>query len=327
VASPVSPLHARIPLILGLLLGLIVPASATAADVCLTVDEARDNFSPTERAAALLLLQRQFEREGERVVQAGCTSAYRVSHVRFGTTISITLTGPQGQRDAVARGMDDVPAVYSQMVRSLLRNQPMDAPGIIDRTNVSERQARAANRVYSDSLLYARLGYGAAFGDRTYAGPSIGMLGYRREMDAVGIDVSFFNLQFKSSSRSYSYYGPSGSSGNTGNWLKLELLRFHAPQSNRSFYYGAGMSWSVVNLQNDERFWDGNGLQGELTAGYELGRASSIRVFVQADAGLPFYELRGSAYSNYPPYTEDVTTRYVPSFTVSLGIGWQRGGK
>ena len=308
---------------------LLVASVARAADVCLTVNEPRDTFSPSERAAALLLLERQFELEGEHVVAPGCANEYHVSHVRLGNTISITLSGPKGQRDAVARGMDDVPAVYSQMVRALLRGLPMDAPGILDRTNVSNRQASGANRVYSDSLLYARLGYGSVFGDRAYGGPSVGMIGYRREMDTFGVDVSFFNFQYKSSNRSYNYssIGAAGSSGSTGNWLKLEFLRFHAPHADRTFYVGGGMSWSVVNLENDARSWDGSGLQGELTAGYELGRASSIRVFVQADAGLPFYKLRGRLFSNAPPYMQDVARQYAPSVALSLGIGWQRGGK
>jgi hypothetical protein len=73
--------------------------------------------------------------------------------------------------------MDDVPAVYSQMVRSLLRGEPMDAPGVVDRTNVSETQSAAQNRVHSDSIWYARLGYGAYFADQSYGGPAVGFLG------------------------------------------------------------------------------------------------------------------------------------------------------
>jgi hypothetical protein len=250
--------------------------------------------------------------------------------VQLGNTITVTLSGPLGQRDAVARGIDDVPAVYSQMVRSLLRGVPMNAEGVVDRTNVTRRQSDVPNRVHSDSLLYARLGYGAVLGDSTYSGPSVGMIGYRRELDTFGVDVSFFNFQYKSSNRSYGY-DPIGSSGSTGNWLKLEFLRFMAPTSNRSPYVGGGMSWSMANLDRDTTHWEGSGLQGELTAGYELGRASSIRVFVQTDAGLPFYKLSSTSYTytNAPPYVIVGPTihRYAPSLTVSLGIGWQRGGK
>jgi len=318
----------RVWLIARLLFVGLVPGRANA-EVCVTIDETRDTFSARDRAAALLLLTRQFELAGERVVPPGCPTPYVVSHVQLGTVIAITLSGPNGQRDATARGMEDVPAVYSQMVRSLLRGQPMDAQGIVDRTNVSTTQAAAPNRVHSDSLLYARLGYGGIFGDRTYAGPSVGMIGYRRELDAFGIDVSFFNFQYKSSDRSYGY-APEGSAGTTGSWLKLEFLHFGAPLADRSPYVGAGLSWSTANLDNESTSWNGSGLQGEITAGYELGRASTIRVFIQADASLPFYKLRSDfySYSSVPPYVVSTSTehRYAPSLMFSMGLGWQRGG-
>lgn len=308
-----------------------LPTARASADVCVIIDEARDNFSPHDRAAALVLLARQFELAGQRVVPPGCPTPYVVSHVQFGTTITITLSGPKGQRDATALGMDDVPAVYSQMVRSLLTGQPMQAPGIVDRTNVSGTQSAPAKRIYSDSLLYARLGYGVMFGDKSYGGPSVGFIGYRRELDSFGIDVSFFNLQYQSSDRTYNYYGSTGSSGTNGEWLKIEFLHFVTPLSDRSLYLGAGMGWSVANLDNDNRSWSGSGLQGELSAGYELGRASTIRVFIQTDVGLPFYKQRSDSYvySPTPPYATPTATehRYVPSLTVSLGVGWQRGGK
>jgi hypothetical protein len=312
-------------------LSLLIAAGRTAAaQVCVSVDEPRDTFSPSERAAAVLLLERQFEVEGEQIVPAGCANTYVVSHVQLGSTITVTLSGPKGRRDAVARGMDDIPAVYSQMVRSLLKGEPMGGPGVVNRENVTREQSDTPNRVHSDSLLYARLGYGGLFGDRTYSGPSVGMVGYRRELDSFGVDVSFFNFQYQSSAGSDDFSGL-GSSGMTGSWLKLEFLRFVTPVADRTFYIGGGLSWSTANLDHDRTHWEGSGLQGELTGGYELGRASSIRVFIQADAGLPFYRLssRSYTYVSGPPYVvvSQAGRRYVPSLALSLGIGWQRGVK
>lgn len=325
---PVSRQTAQAWLFAGFLLLVLAPGRASA-EVCLTIDEARDTFSPRDRTAALLLLARQCELAGERVVPPDCPTLYRVSHVQFGTTIAIMISGPKGQRDRTAIGMDDVPAVYSQMVRSLLRGQPMDAQGIVDRTNVSTTQAAAPGRVHSDSVVYARLGYGGVFGDRVYDGPSVGVIGYRKELDAFGIDVSFLNFQYKSSDRSYGS-SPEGSSGMTGSWVKLAFLHFNAPLADRSPYIGAGLSWSTAHLDNRGTSSDGSGLQGELTAGYELGRASTIRVFIQADASLPFYKLRAVtySYSSSPPFVYSTSTehRYAPSLTLSMGLGWQRGG-
>lgn len=303
--------------------GLAIARPATA-DVCITIDEQHDTLSPSQRVAALLLLARQFELAGERVVAQGCPTSYVVSHVQLGERIAITLSGPGGQRDAIALGLDDVPRVYSQMVRSLLSGRSMNAHGVLDRTNVSEAQAEQPRRVASDSIVYARLGYGGIFGDRTYGGPSIGLIGFRKELDSFGVDVSFLNFQYKSDSG----YGYSG--GMTGSWLKLEALRFMTPESDRSAYFGGGLSWSTTNLETTDKSWSGSGLQGELTAGYELGRASTIRVFVQADAGLPFYNVTSRTFAYWTPYayTAPATEhRYAPSLMLSIGVGWQRGRK
>lgn len=323
----------RIPLIASAL-SLAAASTLAAADVCVTIDESRDMFSPQDRTAAVLILLRQFEMEGERVVGTGCPNTYVLSHVQLGSTITITLSGPRGQRDATALGMDDVPAVYNQMVRSLIRGVPMNTPGVTDRTNVSNTQSDAPNRVHSDSLWYFRLGYGMVFANETVGGPSIGWFGYRRELDSFGIDVSLFNVQYKSSDHSsyyYPYYYASGTSSNTGTWMKLMFLRFTHPKSDRSPYFGGGLSWSTATVDTDNAHWHGDGLQGEITGGWELGRASSIRAFLQVDAGLPFYNLNGSRYTtfNTPPYVryEGVDERYSPSLTLSLGVGWQRGGK
>ena len=66
MASPVP----RLRRVIFLVAWALVASTATAAraDVCVTVDESRDTFTPTERSAALLVLARQFELAGERVV-------------------------------------------------------------------------------------------------------------------------------------------------------------------------------------------------------------------------------------------------------------------
>ena len=326
-----------VPVAAALLFSATAPRPA-AADVCVTIDATRDMFSDQDRVGALALLTRQFEMEGEHVVPPGCEQAYVVYHILFGTRISITLVGPKGRRDATALGMDDVPAVYSQMVRSLLKGVPMETPGVVDRGNVSATQSEQPKRVHTDLVYYARLGYGLQFGDQTYGGPSVSFLGFRREGDRFGIDLSLFNFQYKSSDRtynSYSYgYPAQGTSGETGSWLKMQVMRYFKQSSDRSPYVAGGLSWGMVNLDHDNTSYEGSGLQGELTVGYEVGRAGSIHVFVQSDVGLPFYELTATTYPTIAtpaaPYSRiqpSISHRYVPSLTFSLGLGWQKGGK
>lgn len=308
-----------------LTLFLAAAASTARADVCATIDTARDTLTTAEQAAALLLVTRQFELAGERVVSPGCPNAYSVFHIRLGNVIVVTITGPT-EREATAHGMDDLPALYNQMVRSIVTGRAMTALGAVDRSNVTAAQT-TARRVHTDSLWYGRLGYGSVFGDQTYGTPALGF-GYRAELDRFGIDVSFLNFQLRTSDN---YLTDRGASAHS--LLKLSGLYFLNPTSSATGYLGGGVSygkqrfggWSDPSTGRYTTDWDGDGLQAELTVGYELARATSLRVFVQADAILPFYEATAETYSmsmsRFGPTTVSVSRRYAPSLVVSIGLG------
>jgi hypothetical protein len=305
------------------LLFLLSAAGAARAGVCVAVDETYDALSSSDRTVAALLVSKQFELEGQTVTPQDCTERYTLSHMMLGNTIFVTLAGPLGHREGTALGKDDLPALYSQMVRSIVTGRPMAGFNVVDRTNVTTAQT-SRERVPADGFWYARLGYGGVFGDRTYGAPAMGF-GYRVELDSFGIDVSFFNYQIAASNNySYSYYGRS-EDVLVGSLLKLEGLYFLDPEANKSAYAGGGISWGGTHFGNG---WNGTGLQGELTAGYELLRASTLRVFVQGDAVLPFYRVTAVRYPGYPDFrrpTQPITEqRYASSFVVSMGLGWQR---
>jgi hypothetical protein len=297
--------------------------SAARADICVAIDTSRDTLTSTEQAAAQLLLIRQFELAGEQVVPSGCAATYLVSHVRLGNIIVVTVTGPT-EREATAQGMDDLPALYSQMVRSIVSGRPMTASGIVDRTNVTAAQA-SARRVHTDSLWYGRLGYGSMFGDRAYGTPALGF-GYRAEFNTLGFDVSFLNLQIDAQDTF------AGGDASAHSILKLSGLYFLNPTSNNTAYVGGGLSYgrqhfgggtdASTNVYTTR--WTGSGLQAEVTAGYELARATSVRMFVQVDATFPFYQAVAETYS-IPrfglPMTVLTSRRYAPSLVVSLGLG------
>src|SRR5206468_8091878 len=209
------------------------------ADVCVAIDEAHDMLLPTERTTAVLLVSRQFEIEGERLVD-GCPSPYTLSHTTLGNTIFVTLDGPRGRRVGTALGKEDLPALYSQMVRSIVTGRPMTGFNVIDRTNVTTTQATSGRRVPADTFWYARLGYGAMFADTSYGTPALGY-GYRAELDSFAVDVSFFNYQIRTSN-TYSYYGGTSDEAIAGSLLKLEGLYFLNPSANKSGYVGGGLS-------------------------------------------------------------------------------------
>jgi hypothetical protein len=267
----------------------------------------------------VLHLSRQFELAGKRVVP-DCPAPYTISHIRLGDVITVTLSGPEGQREGTAQGLSDLPALYSQMVRSLVTGH-----GIVDRSNVTEAQASAL-RVHTDSYFYARLGYGAIFSGRVYGKPAIGF-GHRTELDSFAIDVSFLNAQIDT----YNGYS-SSSSATAGSLLKLEGLYFVHSRANATPYFGGGFGYGSTSVGSDAYYsrtnnqaysaWRGSGLQGEVTAGYEIARTTTLRVFVQADASLPFYKATSQFHSTSGVVT--TSQRYVPSLVVSVGLGWQR---
>lgn len=304
-------------------------ARAASAQTCVAIDEQYDTLGRDERTAARLLVAKQFELAGHRIVERDCVVTYTVSHIRLGTTISVTLSGPTGRREATALGLDDLPAVYSQMVRSLTTGQPMGL-GVIDRTNVSATQDLPPRRVHTEGYWYARLGYGSVFGQSTQNGAAFGF-GYRAEFDRLGLDLSFFNGQLNDDS---TRFGPSSSAWSL---IKLEGLFFSNPTGNRSAYFGGGLSYGRAQLRigstgSFPTTGRGAGLQGNLTAGYEIARVTSARVFVQTDVTLPFYNvhLETLSYPQAPPAngiylppTITVDRQYAPSIAISVGFGWQ----
>lgn len=171
------------------------------------------------------------------------------------------------------------------------------------------------------SFGYARLGYGAAFADGTRSAPAIGF-GYRGELESVAFDVSFFN-----------YIVGTGryddGSVFAGSVLKLQMLRFLDGEANRSAYVGGGLSWGGVSASSDgtpySSSWGGSGLQGEFTTGYEFRGNTPLRVFIQADVGVPFFKAIRESFTYGPPgvfRSTVVDQRFIPSAVVSFGMGW-----
>jgi hypothetical protein len=297
---------------------LLAVAATAEAQVCIRVDETRDMLSGQDRAAAVLHLSRQFELAGKRVVP-DCVTPYTISHIRLGDVITATLSGPEGQREGTAQGLNDLPALYSQLVRSLVTSRQ-----IVDRSNVTEAQASAL-RVHTDSYFYARLGYGGIFSDHVYGRPAFGF-GHRTELDSFAIDVSFLNVQPDA------HNAPSSSAA-AGSLLKLEALSFAHPRANASPYIGGGFSYGSTSVGDDAYYnrtsnkahsdWSGSGLQGEVTVGYEIARTTTLRVFIQADATLPFYKLSSQIFSTSGVVTT-TSQRYSPSLVFSVGFGRQK---
>jgi hypothetical protein len=173
------------------------------------------------------------------------------------------------------------------------------------------------------SFGYARLGYGGAFADHVRSAPAIGF-GYRGELKSVAFDVSFFNYMLGTGRYD------DDDSVFAGSLLKLQVLRFLDGESDRSVYVGGGFSWGGVSASSDSSpfssGWNGSGLQGEFSTGYEFRGNTPLRVFIQADVGIPFYRATRESFTvfNAPGSFRSsvVDRRFIPSAVVSFGMGW-----
>src|SRR5205085_8043042 len=154
------------------------------------IDPARDTLSEQEPSAARGLVLQAFANEKQPInsTNTACTETYSVSNIKLGNTINVTITGPRGQRTGRSTSLDDLPNVYSQMVRSIVTGAPMETGGgATDRNNVTKDQS-APRRVAADSLKYVSLGYGGVIAGRFAYGPAFGF-GYRKELDRIGLDI------------------------------------------------------------------------------------------------------------------------------------------
>jgi hypothetical protein len=160
--------------------------------------------------------------------------------------------------------------------------------------------------VAADSLKYVTLGYGGVIAGRFAYGPAFGF-GYRKELDRIALDISGFNFLLANDS-------DPGTQRNFGfNWelIRLAGLFYQEPTADATIYYGGGISYGWIGVNNSSTFYSGSGLEGHALAGYEAFRSSTIRGFVQFDLTLPFFKA-----------TSGTAERYTPAVTLQLGFGW-----
>lgn len=294
-------------------------ASAFAANICVRIDESQDNLTREERAAAQAILAQAVQSTGNTMSASArsCTEMYVVSHQKTAEGIKIRIAGPGGTREGMCPEIGQLQRTYRRLMTALQPALPM----AMARADVP-RELAAPKREAADKMFYARIGGSAVPGDGFAGGPDIG-LGLRLELDRVGVDASM-NLGVTQT-------GPAMSiSGYRGSWLKVSGHYFLAPQADNSPYLGVGLSWGGRTETICNQKFGGTGLQGELTAGWEFLRGSTIRIFVQADATLPMYMARGEApaqpvyLAKAPLVTSAPEQRYLPTLGLSIGIGWGR---
>jgi hypothetical protein len=175
----------------------------------------------------------------------------------------------------------------------------------------------------ADSLFYARVGQGITTAPGGPTGPALG-LGYRLELDRVGIDASV-NLSVPS-------VMSSDKRGFEGSVAKLTAQYYFMPEADKSPYLGGGLSWGFRDMSVGADRYSGTGLQAEIVGGYELYRNScNVRVFIQGSVSLPLYMANLERSASLPPITSvrpaadppgPPGSRYLPTVGISLGVAW-----
>lgn len=290
---------------------LLFTAQARAA-ACVVVDETKDGLEPGDRAAAKTLFEEALTEGGVVVARESCTETWTLYHVKLGDSVTVVVQGPQGTRRERVKAIEDLPGMYSQLTRSLLMGTENTAESAaIDRRNVTDTQSER-KRIKADAVWYAKLGYGSTPAAGFHAGPAFGF-GRRWELDRVGINLGFFNF--------IAYQDSDEFEGSSVSWIDLGADYFFDAYGNSSPYVGAGLSLGSHSIPHAGGSYDGVGLQGKVSAGYELFRASTIRLMLQLDALLPMYRVsRTTTIAGLA--TEETERVYSPTLSLGLGLGW-----
>ena len=299
---------------LGLALLLLVTlAHSAAAGVCVTLDEQRDTLSPEDRRAAMITFGQALAKAGAQVTVGDCTTPYSLYNVKLGDSITVYAVGPGGTLQARASKLDELPLVYEQLAHALVTGQPMSTGGgNVDRTNATNDQM-VPRRVASDNVKIFRLGYGLITGHGTSTGPAFGF-GWRFELDRLAIEISALDLTYSSDAKS-------SDSGFTGSLIRLGALYYQEPIASQSMYFGGGIGYGFNVISDGTSTFSGAGIEGHATIGYELLRESTIRMFVEATAIMPFYL---SSVDDFTGTGTPSGRKWIPSFALQVGLGYGR---
>ena len=285
-------------------------ARAASADVCVVLDAQRDTLAPGDQRAAQITFTQALAKAGVQVTNQNCTTTYTFYDVKLGDTITVYAVGPTGTREARASKLDELPMVYEQLAHSLVTGEPMSTGGgNVDRTNATNDQM-APRRVASDNVKIFRLGYGGVTGPATATGPVFGF-GWRFELDQVAIELAGDMIEAADSS--------SRNAGFTGD-IRIGVMYYQDPIANASFYYGGGLGYGASAIDVNGMDFGGAGLEANVSVGYETLRASTIRLFGELTATLPFYSASEVDFSG----TGSSSRHWLPSIGLSLGVGWGR---
>ena len=286
-------------------------SSSAHAAACVQMDFNRDNLSYQERVAGQTLLTQALAEAGVEVVPQGCGETYSYFHVRMGQSVTLSLSGPPGERTLTVPSIEALPEGYRTLVAAL--HEPAAAEPAATPSRRRRANADAPTPVEADGGFepggfgYLRMGMGSIRASEVAFGPALGA-GYRFEFDRVGLDLSLGNFVLAQKRDA----GAPTSGAMSASWLRAEGLYFFDAAADRSAYVGGALGWGITAAVSEAGTASGSGAHPEITAGYELLRDSSLRVFGQCNVVLPAYRVHDGLGD----------PRYTPSVLFTLGAGY-----
>ena len=287
------------------LVGIVATSSNALAGVCVKINVDRDTLSADDRRAARITLENTLENHGIMPIGEPCESTYVLSHTKLGEEVTVRMSVGSELRTLRARGIEDLPSAYDQMVASIKNGTPL--ADNIGRRNVLNKQTNR-NKQELESVLY--LGLGGVFSELNEEAAPMMRMGYRFETDSAGFGI-------------VGSLTPFPTTGGGGAGLDFEGLYFFDGEAASSLYVGGALGYqgysygepsfddldSTVN-QGDGN-WSGAGFAVRPIVGWEFFRATSGRLFVQAEANLPTYHMSRGAEE-----------KWNASFMVTVGGGF-----
>jgi len=285
-------------------------STSSFAEICIKIDETKDNLNAGERLATQALLEAGFIKAGESVTSEGCANTYTLVNIRLGKSITTIVDGPKGNRRLQVERIEELGAVYEQIAYSLVHGTKLGdtASQGVNRNNITAKQA-LPNRVESDSLIHVSFGSGLIIGANPDSVPINLGLSYRYELDHFGIDFGGSMLFIPGEGDDKAALAQASLSG----------LYFFNGEANHSSFAGAGLGLSSMGISQDDFDYSGGGMHARAMIGYEFLRASTIRFSVQADLTIPFYSAEVNPESDSDQMTPEEKSLYAPILGITLG--------
>jgi hypothetical protein len=276
-------------LIKAAVLGTSLYSSLAIGGECVEIDSERDNLTADQQRSAQLLFSNALESE-QVAMGEPCEVTWQLSHIRMGESITVRAEGPRGVETMATSAIEDLPRIYSQLANSMVNG--VELAEAVSRDDVTIEQSRNQRRVHADYLTTVRFG-GAMLTPSSGIVPMIAG-GMRLELDRYAIDAD-----------GYMAFDTHVDREQIGIGGHINVISFVEPQAMHTPYYGAGLGYGLVTTVD----YGGYGFQGQLFGGYEMFRASTMRLFFQANAMAPAYSLDDGSWS--------------PTMSVSMGIGYK----